>query len=113
MSAMATYANEIKRVRALGIDTADIARATGAAKQTVTSWLRATRRPRADHRDRLLELVAIVDRLSDVMDDDQIALWLQKPLVALDDDRPLDAIAGGAYRRVSRLVAELENDSFA
>ena len=110
---MATYANEIKRVRALGVDTADIARATGAAKQTVTSWLRATRRPRAEHRDRLLELVTIVDRLSEIMDDDQIALWLQKPLTALDDERPLDAIANGHFRRVSRLVAELENDSFA
>ena len=110
---MITYANEIKRVRALGIDTADIARATGAAKATVTSWLRATRRPRAEHRDRLLELVTIADRLSEIMDDDQIALWLQKPLVALDDERPLDAIADGGYRRVSRVVAELENDSFA
>ncbi len=113
MSALATYSNEIKRVRALGVDTADIARATGAARATVTSWLRATRRPRAEHRDRLLELVAIVDRLSDVMDEDQIALWLQKPLTALDDQRPLDAIARGDYRQVSRLVAELENDSFA
>ena len=113
MSALATYANEIKRVRALGIETADIARATGAAKATVTAWLRATRRPRAEHRDRLMELVAIADRLSEVMDDDQIAIWLQKPLTALDDERPLDAIANGDYRRVSRLVAELENDSFA
>jgi uncharacterized protein (DUF2384 family) len=113
MSALASYANEIRRVRALGVETADIARATGAAKQSVTAWLRATRRPRAEHRDRLLELVAIVDRLSEVMDDDQIALWLQKPLAALEDDRPLDAIANGNYRRVSRVVAELENDSFA
>ena len=113
MSAMAIYSNELKRVRALGIETADIARATGAARATVTSWLRATRRPRAEHRDRLLELVAVVDRLSDVMDDDQIALWLQKPLPALDEARPLDAIASGNYRGVSRVVAELENDSFA
>jgi putative toxin-antitoxin system antitoxin component (TIGR02293 family) len=113
MCAMAIYSDEIKRVRALGIDTADIARATGAARATVTAWLRATRRPRAEHRERLLELVAIADRLSDVMDDDQIALWLQKPLRALDDQRPLDAIAMGDYRAVSRLVAELENDSFS
>ena len=60
-----------------------------------------------------MELVAVVDRLSDVMDDDQIALWLQKPLPALRDTRPLDAIASGRYRDVSRVVAELENDSFA
>jgi hypothetical protein len=58
-------------------------------------------------------LVTIVDRLSEVMDDDQISLWLQKPLPALGDRPPLDALAGGNYRRVSRLVAELENDSFS
>jgi putative toxin-antitoxin system antitoxin component (TIGR02293 family) len=110
---MAVYSDEIKRVRALGIDTADIARVTGAARATVGAWLRATRRPRAEHRDRLLELVALVDRLVEVMDDDQVALWLQKPLPALDDERPLDTIAAGGYRRVSRVVAELENDSFA
>lgn len=113
MSAMAVYANEIKRVRSLGIDNADIARVTGAARATVSAWLRATRRPRAEHRERLLELVAIVDRLSEVMDDDQIALWLQKPLPALGDRPPLDVLADGGYRRVSRLVAELENDSFS
>ena len=113
LSALAVYANELKRVRALGIESADIARATGAAKATVNAWIRATRRPAAEHRDRLMELVAVVDRLTAVMDDDQIALWLQKPLPALRDARPLDAIANGKYRDVSRVVAELENDSFA
>jgi len=113
MNAMAVYSDEIKRVRDLGIDSAAIARATGAARATVNAWLRATRRPRAEHRDRLLELVAIADRLTGVMDDEQVGLWLQKPSVALDDERPLDAIAGGRYRAVSKVVAELENDSFS
>ena len=113
MSAVATYASEIKRVRSLGIDNADIARVTGAARATVSSWIRATRRPGATHRDRLLELVAVVDRLSGVMDPDYVALWLQKPLAALGDEPPLDAIGDGRYREVSRLVAELENDSFS
>ena len=113
MSAVAAYADELKRVRALGIESAEIARATGAARATVNSWIRAARRPAAEHRERLLELVAIADRLSDVMADDQIALWLQKPLPALNEARPLDAIARGRYRDVSRVVAELENDSFA
>lgn len=113
MSAMATYANEIKRVRSLGIEPADIARVTGAARATVSSWIRATRRPGATHRDRLLELVAVVDRLSLVMDDGYIAIWLQKPLPALNDEPPLDALGNGRYKDVSRLVAELENDSFS
>jgi hypothetical protein len=47
------------------------------------------------------------------MDEDYIPLWLQKPLPALGDDAPLDALGRGRYRDVSRLVAELENDSFS
>ena len=113
MSAIATYANEIKRVRSMGIEPADIARVTGAARATVGSWIRATRRPGAAHRERLLELVSVVDRLSRVMDEDYVAIWLQKPLVALNDDSPLDALGDGRYKAVSRLVAELENDSFS
>ncbi len=113
MTAVATYANEIKRVRALGIQPADIARVTGAARATVGSWIRASRRPGAVHRQRLLELVAVVDRLHRVMSEDYIAIWLQKPQPALGDDTPLDALGEGRYRDVSRLVAELENDSFS
>ena len=113
MSAIATYANEIKRVRSLGIEPADIARVTGAARATVGSWIRATRRPGAAHRERLLELVAVADRLTRVMETDYVAIWLQKPLPALDDEPPLDALSNGRYKEVSRLVAELENDSFS
>ena len=47
------------------------------------------------------------------MSDDYIAIWLQKPLPALEDESPLDALGTGRYKAVSRLVAELENDSFS
>ncbi len=47
------------------------------------------------------------------MDQDYVPLWLNKPLPALGDERPLVALGKGRYRDVSRLVAELENDSFS
>jgi hypothetical protein len=37
-----------------------------------------------------------------------IPVWMRKPNLALDDDKPLDVIARGGYRLISRLVAELE-----
>jgi len=113
MGTSTAYADEVKRVRDVGVDTVDIAQATGTATATVTAWARATRQPSGEHRDRLLELVALVERLSRVMDPPYVPVWLHKPLSALDDRRPLEALSKGQYRQVSRLVAELENESFS
>jgi len=111
---MATaYAEEVQRVRAIGVEIGDIAQATGAEKGTVSSWARSRRTPVGEYRKRLLELLAIVDRLSRTMDPKYVSLWLNKPISALDDEAPLGALAEGRYRDVSKLVAELENDSFS
>jgi len=58
--------------------------------------------------ERLGELSAIVDRLPRVMRVDYIPVWLLKPVEALGDDKPVDLIARGEYRRVARVIAELE-----
>ena len=113
MSAMTAFADEVKRVRKLGIATGDIAAATGSQPATVSAWARATRSPTGERRERLLELVALVDRLERVMRASYVPLWLLKPVPALDDRRPLELLSKGRYRDVSRLVAELENDSFS
>ena len=81
-------------------DSGDIAKATGAEVGTVTSWARATRQPSAAFRDCLLDLIAIVDRLSRTMDQKYIPLWLNKPLSALGDERPL--VAQSAWSRGGR-----------
>ena len=54
-----------------------------------------------------------MERLQLVMDPAYVPVWLVKPLPLLDDERPIEAIAHGNYRAVSRLVAQLENDSFS
>ncbi|MEA2673093.1 MAG: hypothetical protein QOI92_285 [Chloroflexota bacterium] len=113
MSAMTAFADEVKRVRNLGVATGDIAVATGSQPGTVNAWARATRQPSGSKRDRLLELVALVDRLERVMAAAYVPLWLLKPITALGDRPPLELLSKGRYRDVSRVVAELENDSFA
>ena len=111
--AVTGFADEIKRVRRLGVGTNDIAVAVGAQPATVNAWARATRKPTGEKRTRFLELVALVDRLERVMAPTYVPLWLLKPVPALDDRRPLDLLARGKYRDVSRVVTELENDSFS
>ena len=86
----------------------DIARATGAAASTVRAWLAGTRAPTGDRAERLLELSALVERLTRVIDPSYIAVWLRKPVPALGDDKPLEVIGRGDYRRVAKLISALE-----
>ena len=104
------FAAEAAHIAATGHLTApDISRATGAHETTVRAWLREHRSPSGLHAERLAELSAIVERLARVMEPAYIPVWMRKPISLLDDDKPLDVIAAGDYRRVSRLVAGLES----
>ena len=111
--AVTGFADEIRRVRKLGVGTNDIAVAVGAQPGTVNAWARATRRPTGEKRERFMELIALVDRLERVMAPRYVPLWLVKPIQALGDRRPLELLSNGEYRAVSKLVAELESDSFS
>ena len=51
----------------------------------------------------------MVERLAAVIRPDNIPIWLRKPVPALGDDKPLDVIAVGGYRRVAELISGLED----
>lgn len=80
----------------------------GANETTVRAWLREERSPSGIYAERLAELSSGVDRLVAVMPSTYVPVWMRKPVPLLDDDKPLDVIATGDYRRVSRVVAGLE-----
>jgi transcriptional regulator with XRE-family HTH domain len=104
------YADETIRIRDLGgLNDRQIGAATGAAASTVRDWLRRKSVPTGTRAERIAELSAIVERLPRVMDPEYIPVWLAKPVEALDDDKPLDVIGRGEYRRVARLISELED----
>src|SRR5438270_3955029 len=86
----------------------DIARATGAGVSTVSAWLHRTRAPRGERADRLVELSAIVERLTAVLEPDYVPVWLNRPLDALGHRKPIAVIAAGGYEDVSRIIAGLE-----
>jgi transcriptional regulator with XRE-family HTH domain len=107
-------AAEAARARELGhLTEADIARATGVAPTTARAWLAGTRAPTGLRAERLIELVAMVERLAAVLRPDYIPIWLRKPVPALGDDKPLDVIAAGEYRRVAELISGLEDPGAA
>src|SRR6266576_3256411 len=81
--AVTAFADEVRRVRTLGVGTNDIAVAVGAQPATVNAWARAARRPTGAKRERFMELVALVDRLERVMQPRYVPLWLLKPVPAV------------------------------
>jgi transcriptional regulator with XRE-family HTH domain len=100
---------EARRVRDVAhLSDRQIAAATGARPSTVRDWLNGRSAPTGARADRLIELGEITDRLSRVMEPGYIPIWLNRPLEALDDDKPVELLARGEYRRVARLIAELE-----
>ena len=86
-----------------------LSRGTGAAPSTVRDWFARRSNPTGVRAERLVELSAIVDRLTRVMDADFIPVWLMRPIEALDDEKPVDVVGRGDYRRVARLVSALED----
>ncbi len=86
----------------------DIARGTGTAPSTARAWLAGTRGPSGDRALRLAALSSIVERALAVMPHDYVRVWLNKPLEALGEDTPLEAIAAGRHREVARIISAIE-----
>jgi putative toxin-antitoxin system antitoxin component (TIGR02293 family) len=89
------------------IDTADVARVSGAHARSVNRWHAAEAEPRRDSEERLLELKAVVDLLRRVMHDDAARMWLRSPNPDLGYEKPLDLVAAGHYQRVIDLLLAL------
>jgi hypothetical protein len=90
------------------LSTDDIAAATGAAPSTARAWIGLKRIPSGKRARRVAELSAITERLLRVMDPEYIPVWMNKPVPALGDEKPLDLISRGKYRRVAEVVSALE-----
>lgn len=102
-------AGEAIHVRDTGhLSDRDIALATGAAPNTVQEWLAGRGAPRGSRAERLVELSSVVERLASVIRPAYIPVWLNKPIPALDGDKPIERIAAGDYRAVARLISGLE-----
>lgn len=110
----AAGAEEAILVRDTGhLSNRDIASATGAAPSTVREWLNGHSAPSGAHAERLAELSSIVERLARVIRPTYIPVWLNKPISALDDDKPIERTAAGDYRSVARLISGLEDPGAA
>jgi transcriptional regulator with XRE-family HTH domain len=91
-----------------GLSDRTIATATGAKPSTVRGWLSGRSEPTGARAERLIELAEMIKRLALVVKPESIAVWLMRPILALDDEKPVELIARGEYRRVAKLISEIE-----
>jgi uncharacterized protein (DUF2384 family) len=85
-----------------------IAAATGAKPSTVGGWLSGRCEPPGARAERLIEFSEMIKRLALVVKPGSIAVWLNRPIIALDDEKPIELIARGEYKRVAKLISEIE-----
>ena len=107
--AMSPLFEDAQRVHDVaGLSDRMIAAATGAKPSTVRGWLAGRSEPTGTRAERLIELAEMIKRLALVLRPESIPVWLQRPILALDDEKPIELIARGEYRRVAKLIAEIE-----
>ncbi len=98
---MGLLAKKLERVSSkLEMDQAEIARAIEANPRTVARWLQGYTEPRPDSRERLLELIAVLERLSGVLQPDAGHDWLFTPNALLDNHKPVELLRDRKYRQV-------------
>ena len=82
------------------LDQADLARALDTNRRTIARWLHRESSPRPDTRERVLELLAVLNCLADVLRPEAAHDWLFSPNPLLDHHKPVELLRDGEYRRV-------------
>lgn len=82
------------------LDQADLARVLDTNPRTVARWLHRQASPRPDSRERVLELLAVLEQLSGVLEAQAAHDWLFSPNQLLDHYKPVDLLREGEYRQI-------------
>lgn len=94
------------------LEPSEVGRVVGASGRTVSRWLKDEAQPRREARERLLELLAVIDRLSGTLRPEVAHDWLFTPNPALDHRKPADLLREGQYRLVLGVVDALGEGAF-
>jgi putative toxin-antitoxin system antitoxin component (TIGR02293 family) len=96
----------------VGVDRSDVARALETSPRTVSRWIHRQSSPRAEQRERLLEVLYVFDQLSRVLKPEAAHDWLLTPNAMMSHEKPIDLLASGEYRRVLGVVEALAEGVF-
>lgn len=82
------------------LDQVDIARVLETHPRTIARWMQRAAEPRPDSRERLLELLAVLEQISGVLRPQPAHDWLLTPNPLLDHYKPVELLRDGRSREV-------------
>jgi putative toxin-antitoxin system antitoxin component (TIGR02293 family) len=94
------------------LDHGEAARVLGTNPRTVSRWIREQAKPRPDARERVLEFLAVLDRLSLVLRAEPAHDWLFTPNPLLSHRKPVELLHDGKYREVLGAIDALGEGVF-
>lgn len=94
------------------LDPADIARVLETNPRTVARWMKDVSTPRREARERLLEVIAVLERLSGVLRPEAAHDWLFTPNPDLDNHKPVELLQRGDFRTVLGITDALAEGVF-
>jgi putative toxin-antitoxin system antitoxin component (TIGR02293 family) len=94
------------------LDQTELARALDTNPRTISRWLQRETAPRPDARERLLELIAVLEQLSQVLHPQAAHDWLFTPNPLLDHHKPVDLLQQGEVRQVLGAIDGLAEGVF-
>lgn len=94
------------------MDQSDVASLLGTNPRTVGRWLAHETEPRTEVRRRLLEVLAVLEQLSGVLEPQAAHDWLFSPNTLLEHRKPIDLLAAGDWRQVLGLIDALAEGVF-
>ena len=110
---MAVLGERLQRAADLvELDAADVARLIEANPRTVSRWLKRESEPRADARERLLELIVVLETLSQTLTPTAAHDWLFTPNQSLEYHKPVELLRQGEVRRVLGVIDALAEGVF-
>ncbi len=94
------------------LDQGDLAGLVGTNPRTVARWLSAETEPRTDARRKLLEILAVLESLSSVLEPQAAHDWLFSPNALIEHHKPMELLEAGDWRRVLGLIDALAEGIF-
>lgn len=104
-AAVAARVHQLTDVLHLSQD--DVGEIVGTSGRTVARWSKGDSKPQGDARKRLLELRYVAEAAAEVIEPEDINLWMFEPNKRLDGDTPALRIRRGDYKSVLALIEAL------